>query len=57
MANVIITSPESNLTTVVFRNMTNEQAKTIADHMNNLNKVAANHIGKTIQLVFKVISK
>lgn len=57
MANVIITSPESNLTTVVFRNMTIEQAKTIAAHMNNLNKVAAEHTGKAIRLVFKAIGK
>lgn len=55
MANVIITSPKSNLITVVFRNMTTEQANTIAAHMNTLNKVAAEHTGKIIRLVFKVI--
>lgn len=55
MANVIITSPESNLTKVVFRNMTIEQANTIAAHMNKLNQIAAEHTGKIIRLVFKVI--
>ncbi len=57
MANVIITSTETNLTKIVFHDMTMENAKTIADHMNTLNKLTAERTGQIIKLVFKAIGK
>ena len=57
MANVIIQSTETNLTKVVFKNMTPQQAQTIADHMNTLNRLTAEKTGDIIRLVFKVIGK
>jgi hypothetical protein len=57
MANVIITSTETNLTKIVFHDMTLANAKTIADHMNTLNKLTAERTGQIIKLVFKAIGK
>ena len=57
MANIIIQSTETNLVKIVFKNMANEQAIAIADHMNTLNKMAAERTGEIIKIIFKVIGK
>jgi len=57
MAYILLTSPESKLCKIVFKNLTPETAKVIADHMNRLSDRAAKQTGQTIKLVYRVIGK
>jgi len=57
MAYILLTSPQSKLCKIVFKNMTFVTAKTIADHMNKLSERAAAQTGNTIKLVYRVIGK
>lgn len=55
MANVIIQSTNTNLTKIVFHDMTRETAITIANHMNKLNEDMAKKMGETVKMIFRVI--
>lgn len=55
MAHIEITSKENNLHTVVFKNMSLDNARAICDHMNKLNEDAAKKMGDVVKLIFRVI--
>lgn len=57
MAYIIITSPESKLCKVVFKNVPYDSAVSIAKRMNELNERAAKTTAKAIKLVYRVIGK
>jgi len=57
VAYVLLTSSESKLSRVVFKNLAPETAKIVADHMNRLSDKAAKQTGNTIKLVYRVIGK
>lgn len=57
MAYIIITSPDSKLHKVVFRNLPHASAVSIAKHMNELNALAAKTTGNAIRFIYKVIGK
>ena len=57
MAYIVLTSNQSNLCKVVFKNMTIKTAMIIANRMNGLAKLyEKNHVG-SIQLTYKVIGE